>query len=161
MLCVFLTFFLLHTSTLAAQEVIYSPDSLTTKPAIPRSVVAIPPGKPSGPNARLQMAIYRNIRYPRTALASGASGKIIIFGVIDTLGVFSIDSAVLYEEQATIVLGGEKNRVNSTAVLQGKVDSFFREDGELRATQYPKPWSKAQEELVQEAIRVADGLPAF
>lgn len=144
-----------------AQQTVFPLDSLTTRPAIPRSAVTIPPGKPSGPNARLQAAIYGNILYPRTALTSGTSGKVVVFGVIDTLGAFLADSAVLYDERATLVLGTEANGIVKGSFRLGKVDSLMCQDGRLLVQVYPRKWSKAQEDLVQEAVRVANNLPAF
>jgi hypothetical protein len=134
----------LYSSVLTAQEIVYPADSLTTIAAIPRDAVKIPRGKASGPNARLQYAIYRDIRYPKSALTGGTSGKIIVYGVVESTGYFRIDSASLFQEQGLVVI------VEISVVKKKiKVDDF------------PKKWSVAQRDLVREALRISSELPNF
>ena len=89
---------------LSGQSKAYIPDSLSTLPAIPREAVDITAGLPSGPDARLAHAIYRKIRFPRTALATRTGGKVLVYGIVDTNGVFTADSAGLFLEQSVVTL---------------------------------------------------------
>lgn len=144
-----------------AQETVYPPDSLTTKPAIPRDAVKIPTGRPSGPSARLGYAVYKNIRFPRTALSTRTGGKVIVYGVIDASGVFVRDSAGLFEERAVMVIGDESAKVETQDVCIGYVKDFTLKKKKWSVADAPKKWSKAQKDIVLEAIRVTGELPTF
>ncbi|MEM6771347.1 MAG: hypothetical protein AAF597_12260, partial [Bacteroidota bacterium] len=143
------------------QTLTYPIDSLDTQPAIPKEAVNIPPGRPSGPNARLQWAIYGNIRYPRTALTSGTGGKVLVYGVVDTTGKFLVDSAALFTQLAVPQSTPDENFAGPAFDYEGVVDNLSDEDSSLSVDKFPNNWSPAQKDLVREAIRVADNLPRF
>ncbi len=153
-------FFLLGTQAYA-QEIVYPLDSLSTKPAIPRNAVKIPKGRASGPSARLAFAVYDNIRFPRTALTNRVGGKIIVYGIVDTSGLFQIDSAVLFREQAVMVIGDEAAKVETQDVSLGVVKEFILKKKKWRVLDAPKKWSVAEKDIVSEAIRVTQNLPKF
>lgn len=161
-----LTFFLLSTFLfcnlqLRSQVTTYPPDSLTTLPVIPRDAVKIPVGRATGPDARLAHSIYRNIRFPRTALTNRVGGKVLVYGVVDTAGVFQIDSAGLFQEQSVVVIGESPTAVKTQDILLGHVKEFTLKKKKWLVADAPKKWSKAQKDLVIEALRVARELPKF
>lgn len=152
---------LLFCTQTRAQEITYPPDSLSTKPAIPRNAVKIPKGRASGPSARLAFAIYNNIRFPRTALTNRVGGKIIVYGIVDTSGVFQMDSAGLFREQAVMVIGDEAAKVETQDVSLGFVKEFLLKKKKWRVLDAPRKWSVAEKDIVSEAIRVTQALPLF
>ncbi len=144
-----------------AQTVVYPPDSLTTKPAIPAAAVKIPKGRPSGPSARLAHAVYKNIRFPRTAMTNRVGGKIIVYGIVDTSGVFVMDSATLYREQAVMMIDDDGAKVETQDVSLGSAKSFILKKKQWRVLDAPKKWSLSEKDLVSEAVRVTKDLPTF
>lgn len=146
---------------LSAQMLAYPPDSLTTIPTIPREAVNIKEGRPSGPDARLANAIYSNIRFPRTALTTRTGGNILVYGVVDTTGVFQVDSAGLFQEQSTLVIGDSTGVVKTQQNLLGHVKEFTLKKKTWLIADAPKKWSQAQKDLVLEAVRVTRTLPHF
>ncbi|MEO0733611.1 MAG: hypothetical protein AAFZ52_12315 [Bacteroidota bacterium] len=143
----------IFTGTLAAQEVIYPPDSLTTQAAIPRDAVYIPPGRKSGPSARLAYATYGNIRFPRSAMVKHTQGKVLVYGVISEEGAFVVDSAAFFRLP-------DARRAKKEMHL-GTVSKFGSKKGKMILLDKPKKWSGSQKDLVMEAIRVANALPTF
>lgn len=148
-------------SAQAQNSKVYLPDSLTTTAAIPRGAVKIPPGRPSGPSARLQYALYANVRFPRTALTSNTSGKIIVHGVVEASGLFRIDSASLMKEQAAIVMQDSEASLVKEDILLGRVRDFAPNKKSVKVMDFPKKWTVAQEDLVVEALRLCYALPQF
>lgn len=146
---------------LQAQEAAYPLDSLTTKPAIPRSAVKIPKGSASGPTARLAHAVYKTIRFPRTAMSTRTGGKVLVYGIVDTSGVFKMDSAGLFKEQAVMVISDESAKVETQEVSLGYVKEFVLKKKKWKVADAPKKWSEAQKDIVLEAIRVTNELPHF
>ena len=151
----------LYSSVLTAQEIVYPADSLTTIAAIPRDAVKIPRGKASGPNARLQYAIYRDIRYPKSALTGGTSGKIIVYGVVESTGYFRIDSASLFQEQGLVVIVDTTAQFVIDDVSLGSVNEISVVKKKIKVDDFPKKWSVAQRDLVREALRISSALPNF
>lgn len=156
-----LTIILACTLAAISAQHVYPLDSLTTRPGIPSDAVKIPPGRASGPKARLSYAIYSNIRFPRVALTTKTAGKIIVFGVVDASGEFKVDSATLFNQQAAIVLDGDKGTVVKEDVRLGTVTQIEKGKKKVIVGDFPKGWSAGQKEIVREAIRVAFSLPTF
>lgn len=152
---------LLFSAQAHAQEIVYPPDSLSTKPAIPRNAVKIPKGRASGPSARLAFAVYNNIRFPRTALTNRVGGKVIVYGIVDTSGVFLMDSAGFFQEQAVMVIGDDAAKVETQDVALGFVKEFLLKKKKWRILDAPKKWSVAEKDIVSEAVRVTRDLPLF
>jgi hypothetical protein len=152
---------LLFCTQTRAQEIVYPQDSLSTQPTIPTDAVKIPEGGASGPSARLSHAIYNNIRFPRRAMNNGVGGKVIVYGIVDASGVFTIDSAGLFREQAVVVINEGQSRVESQDVPLGFVKAFVLKKKKWRIADAPRKWSLSEKDIVLEAVRVTKNLPPF
>jgi len=142
-------------------QTVYPPDSLTTAPAIPPGAVMIPAGLPSGPEARMRHAIYYSVRFPRSAMTTRTGGKIVVYGVVDTVGLFRADSAAFYRQQ--VATGGDERlgRTMKPDVKLGTVSVISWNGARAQVGDFSQQWTAPQRALVVEAIRVACSLPAF
>lgn len=80
---------------------------------------------------------------------------------MDTVGVFQIDSAGLFQEQSIVITGEGPAVVKTQDFLLGHVKEFTLKKKKWLVADAPKKWSKAQKDLVIEALRVSRELPEF